>query len=296
LFPGIVTFFLAILLGNLGNNIFLPAMQAYLGDHVEYNKRGLYLAVTELSWALSFILLIPLAGLLLEYSTWFMPYVALSVLGAMMMLVLWRFIPQDRPEVLEPLTIFSDIKKVLLYTPAVLGMLMGTAFVSGNELINVVFGVWMQDSFGLQIAALGAASAVIGFSELAGEGITAILVDRLGKERSIGISLLLNGLWVITLPILGKSLPGAFIWLFVFYLTFEVGIVSALPLMTEVQPAARATMMSLFIAALSLGRAVGDIVAPKLYQGGFIVNALVCMALDAIALIILTRIKLPKRI
>jgi predicted MFS family arabinose efflux permease len=296
LFPGIVTFFLAILLGNLGNNIFLPAMQAYLGDHVEYNKRGLYLAVTELSWALSFILLIPLAGLLLEYTSWYMPYVALSILGAIMMLVLWRFIPQDRPEVLEPLTIFSDIKKVLLYTPAVLGMLMGTAFITGNELINVVFGVWMQDSFGLQIAALGAASAVIGFSELAGEGITAILVDRLGKERSIGISLLLNGLWVITLPMLGKSLPGAFVWLFVFYLTFEVGIVSALPLMTEVQPAARATMMSLFIAALSLGRAVGDIVAPKLYQGGFIVNALVCMALDAIALIILTRIKLPKKI
>ena len=62
LFPSYFTFFLAIMVGNLGNNIFLPSMQAYLGDLVPYNKRGLYLAITELSWALSFILLVPLAG------------------------------------------------------------------------------------------------------------------------------------------------------------------------------------------------------------------------------------------
>ena len=61
-FPSYLTFFLAIMLGNLGNNIFIPSLQAYVGDHVSYQKRGFYLAVTELSWALSFILLVPMAG------------------------------------------------------------------------------------------------------------------------------------------------------------------------------------------------------------------------------------------
>lgn len=294
IFPGYFTLFLAIMLGNLGNNIFLPAMQAYLGDHTPYNRRGLYVAITELSWALSFILLVPLAGLIIAKTTWYGPYIALSVLGVIMTLVLWKFIPADMPTQPEPLNLIQDIKKVLAYAPAILGILMGTAFITGNEIVNVVFGVWMQNSFGLQIAALGAASAVIGFSELAGEGITAWLADRLGKERSIALSLILNAAWAFTLPWLGKSLPGALVWLFFFYFTFEIGIVSALPLMTEVTPLTRATTMSLFLAALSLGRALGDVVAPILYRGGFMLNALAGVALDLLALLALSRIKLPK--
>lgn len=295
LFPHIITFFITILLCNLGNNLLISAIQAYLGDRVAYQKRGLYLAIGELSWAVAFIVMVPLAGLVLERSNWNAPYVWLTVFGAVMTAVIWRFVPQDKPVEPEPLTIFKDIKKVLRSTPAILGMLMGTAFIIGNELVSVVFGVWMQDSFGLQIAALGAASMVIGFSELGGEGLAALLADRIGKERLMGISFLLNGLWVISLPWLGQSEVGAFVWLFMFYLTFEVGIVSALPVMTELVPQARATMMALFIAALSIGRALGDVVAPWLYTGGFMINALVCLGLDLVAVVILTRIKLPKQ-
>jgi predicted MFS family arabinose efflux permease len=208
--------------------------------------------------------------------------------------LLWKLVPTDKPLEPEPIMIMRDIRKVLSYTPALIGILMGTSFITGNEVINVVFGVWMQDSFGLQVAALGAASFVIGVSELTGEGVTAVLADRLGKERTIGLSVLINGLWMLTVPLLGKSLPGAFVWLFVFFLTFEVGIVSALPLMTELTPATRATTMSLFIAALSLGRALGDIVAPILYRGGFMANAIACLVLDLLAVLALNRIRLPK--
>jgi len=293
IFPNYFTFFLAIMLGNLGNNIFLPAMQAYLGDHSPYEKRGFVMAVTELSWALSFILLVPLAGLLMEWSTWYAPFIALSAAGILMAILLIILIPADHPLEPEPITIFRDIKKVLLYLPAVFGILTGTLFITGNEVVSVVFGVWMQSSFGLQVAALGAASMVIGFAELGGEGLVALITDRLGKERTIGLSLILNALWVIALPWLAKSELGGFIWLFVFYLTFEVAIVSILPLISEITPATRATMMSLFIAALSLGRALGDILAPWLYRSGFLVNAAVCAGLDILALIALSRIKLP---
>lgn len=295
LFPHIITFFFTILLCNLGNNLLISAIQAYLGDHVAYQKRGLYLAISELSWALSFIVMVPLAGLVLGKSNWNAPFFWLTGIGALMMVVLWLAVPADRPLENEPLTIFKDIRTVLSSTPAVIGMAMGTAFIIGNELVNVVFGVWMQDSFGLEIAALGVASMVIGFSELGGEGLAALLADRVGKERLMAISFMLNGLWVISLPRLGQSQAGAFVWLFVFYLTFEIGIVSALPVMTEVVPQARATMMALFIAALSIGRALGDVVAPILYTRGFIVNATACLALDLIAVFLLSRIHVRKR-
>ncbi|HPD61836.1 MAG TPA: MFS transporter [Anaerolineaceae bacterium] len=294
LFPSYFTFFLAILVGNLGNNIFLPSMQAYLGDLVPYNKRGLYLAITELSWALSFILLVPLAGLIITNTYWYGPFIALSVLGSVMTILLWVLIPADHPANPEPLAIFSDIKKVILYPPALLSILMGTLFVAGNELVNVVFGVWIKDSFGLQIAALGAASIVIGLSELGGEGVSALLTDRLGKERTIALSLILNSLWVITLPWLGKTTSGAMVWLFFFYLTFEVAIVSTLPLMTEVTPATRATLLSLFVAAISLGRSLADVLAPLLFRGGFLVNVLVCVGFNLLSILALSRIRLPR--
>lgn len=292
-FPSYFTFFLAIMMGNLGNNIFLPAMQAYLGDIVPYNKRGRYLAITELSWALSFILLVPLAGVIIANTYWYGPFIVLSLLGLLMTFLLWKRIPPDQPANPEPVAVFRDIKKVLSYPPALFSILMGTLFFTGNELVNVVFGVWIQDAFGLQVAALGAASIVIGLSELGGEGVSALLTDRLGKERTVAFSLVLNSLWVITLPWLGGTALGAMVFLFFFYFTFEIAIVSTLPLMTEVTPATRATLLSLFLAALSLGRALGDVAAPLLYRGGFIINVLVCVGLNLLSLLALSRIKLP---
>jgi predicted MFS family arabinose efflux permease len=134
---------------------------------------------------------------------------------------------------------------------------------------------------------------VIGFSELGGEGIAAFLADRIGKERSIAAGIILSSLTVITLPLVGSSIVGAFIWLFLFYLSFEVVVISALPLMSEIMPSSRATMMALFIAALSIGRALGDLAAPPLYKGGILVNGAVSLLFNLLALFLLSRIKLP---
>ena len=127
-----------------------------------------------------------------------------------------------------------------------------------------IFGVWLEDSFDLQIAALGAASAVIGLSELGGEGLVAAFVDRLGKPRAIGLGLAANCLAALALLFLGRTQAGALVGLFFFYITFEFTLVSIIPLMTELLPSARATLMAFNMAALSLGRALGDLLAPRL--------------------------------
>lgn len=295
LLPNYTTLFLAILLGNLGNNVYASSLQAYLGDHVPYEKRGLYITITELPWALSFILLVPLAGSLISGIAWYAPFWFLSGLVAVMIVLLFIFLPNDKPTVNEEQTIFSDLKKVLSYKPALIGLAMGFLILAGNEVVNVVFGVWIQNTFNLQITALAAASAIIGFSELSGEGITALIVDRLGKERTITLGLILSSVFVLTLPWLGRFEVGALIWLFLFYFTFEIVLISTLPLMTEVIPEARATMMALFIAAGALGRAFGDLVSPQLFKGGFWINAAACLLLNILAGVALSQIKLPAR-
>ena len=293
LIPSYGTLFLVIMLGNLGNNLYLPAMQAYVGDHVPYQKRGLYLAITELSWALSFVLIVPLAGWIIEITTWYAPFLLVGVLGLVMMFLLWRNLPADHIAEPPPGSLFSDFKRIFSFAPAVLGLAFGVAICAANEVVNVVFGVWIQTSYGVEIAALGAATLLIGISEMTGEGLTAYLADHIGKQRSVGLGLILNALVSASLPLFSRSLTGAFIWLFLFYMTFELAIISSLPLMTEVFPKARATMMALLIAAFSLGRALADLIAPLLYRQGISFNGFAAVGFNILALVLLSLVKLP---
>jgi predicted MFS family arabinose efflux permease len=164
---------------------------------------------------------------------------------------------------------------------------LGLLISAGNEVVNLIFGVWMEDAFGLHIIALGLTAAVIGFAELGGETISIGLTDRLGKPRSVGLGILLNCLTALLLPLLGGSLPGALVGLFLFYITFEFTLVSSIPMMTEILPSARATLMATNVAALSLGRALGAYFAPHLYNWGISSSALATLALNILALIAL---------
>ena len=53
--PTFAAFVVTLCFTMLGKYIFDPAMQAYLGDRVAYQRRGLVVAVTELGWSLSFV-------------------------------------------------------------------------------------------------------------------------------------------------------------------------------------------------------------------------------------------------
>ena len=161
---------------------------------------------------------------------------------------------------------------------------------AANEVVNLVFGVWIEASFGLQVAALGAASLVIGFAELGGEALVSGLTDRVGKTRAVAGGVLLNMLAALSLPLLGGTLTGAFIGLFFFYVTFEFALVSFIPLATEVHPKARATFMALIVTAIMLGRAIGALISPVTYEAGILASAGAAILLDFLAVLVLWRI------
>jgi Major Facilitator Superfamily. len=164
-----------------------------------------------------------------------------------------------------------------------------------NEVVSLYFGVWLENSFQLQVAALGAASAVIGFAELSGETLTAGLVDRIGKKTATIIGLVLNGIFALLLPWLGQTLPGAYIGLFLFYLTFEFTIVCSLPLATEIMPEARAALLGLDVMVFAFGRMLAAAIAPTLFDQGFLANCVAAFVLNILSLILLARVKLVQK-
>ena len=268
LWPSYPVFVIMLVLGIMANFVFTPSMQAFLGDRVPYERRGLVLGLTEMGWSLAFIVGVPLVGLLIVRGGWSAPFPWLTGLGILAMIGLAVLLPHDRPTATNKTNLWANLRTVLSYWPALAGILMCICMAASNELVNLTFGTWLEEAFKVKIAALAAASVVIGASELSGEVLVSGLVDRLGKRRAVIIGLALNGLLVLALPQIGKTMAGALVGLFFIYLTFEFTVVSSIPLMTEVVPRARATFMSIVIASMAIGRALGALIVPFLFGAG----------------------------
>jgi predicted MFS family arabinose efflux permease len=179
----------------------------------------------------------------------------------------------------------KNVRAVLTNVPALAGVFIALWASAANELVNLIFGIWLEDSFGLKIAALAGASAVIGFSELSGEGLVALTTDRLGKPRALVLGLTGNILASLLLPVVGRTEIGALAGLFLFYITFEYVMISHIPLMTEVMPGARATLLSFNVAGHSLGRVIGALLATFIYQNfGFLPVTLLAVLFNVAAL------------
>jgi predicted MFS family arabinose efflux permease len=268
IWPTFPAFMLALILSIIGKFAYDPSMQAYLGDRVAYQQRGRVLAITELNWSLSFIIGVPLMGFLIARYGWRAPFPVLAVLGLGAFGILAWMVPHEnvRPGVQSGL--WRNLRTMFNYPPVMAGLAMALLISSANEMVNLVFGVWLENSFGLMFAALGAASAVIGFAELSGESLAAAFTDRLGKPLAVSLGLGLNCLAVLALALLGRSTTGAIIGLFFFYITFEYAVVSSIPMMSEVMPSARATVMAVTGASISLGRALGALLGTPLYLYG----------------------------
>ncbi len=295
LWPTFTAFFISLSLAIIGYLIFVPSLQAYLGDQVPYEKRGRVLAITEFAWSLSAIIGLPLIGLIIARHGWLAPFPLIACLGALAFILLAWMLPKDPAPRSGGAGFLTNLRAVFTYPPALAALLMAGLYTAANETITLVYGVWVEQAFSLSIVSLGVAALAIGMSELGGEGLVTAFTDKIGKPKAIAVGLVGNCLAALALPFLGRWLSGALISLFLFYLTFEFTIVSGIPLMSEIFPSARATMLASHMAMIALGRTIGDLLAPALFTQKFIpgisANALAAILFNLLALLALTRIK-----
>lgn len=285
--------FLGLSLGaiGLGKVIYDPAMHAYLGDVVPYRQRGRAIALTELSWAGSFFLGMPAIGLIIQYQGWQAPFLWLGIGALAVAVLIWRALPRDdgwQGRIAGWRAMFGIIRRQPVVW-IVFGYIL--LIMMANEIILIVYGAWMEDSFGLSLASLGLAAGVIGGAEIMGELFAGWSVDRFGKRPVILVTGVLTVLMYLILPFTGiTSLTGALISLFFLFLFFEITVVGGIPLLTEVMPTARSVLLSMALAGGSLGRAIGALAGPALWQaGGLSYTSLATGAVMATAIFLLFR-------
>lgn len=290
--PSLVTFAIALSITFLGMYVYMSAVQAYLGDTVPYAQRGRAMSIFELAWSFAFIIGMPLLGFLIGRYGWQSPFPILTGLGVISLVAIWLFIPKSLPEGNgQKSGMLSGLKTVFASPAARANLMLVFTFLMGNEMINLMFGVWLEDTFALKITGLGAASIVLGLADLSGEGLSTVIIDKLGKQRTIRIALVVTALASLAMPFARNSLVLTLACLFMIFLTFEVAFIGIMAISSEILPKARATLMASNVAAVSLGRGVGAMFSPLLYGISFFANAGAALMLAFVALLLVNKLK-----
>ena len=261
-----------------------PAMEAYIGDAVPYERRGRVMGILELPWSLAWLIGVPVAGFLIARMGWRAPFWGIAALGTVSLLAAWLVRTQSGPSQTNTRPPF----RIQLTGPAIMALLVSCLLTVANENIFIVYGAWMESQFGLAIATLGLVSIVIAVAELAAEASSAGLVDQLGKRRAVLGGLALGAIAYLLLPPLARNHGSALLGITLVVLTFEFTIVSMLPLVSELTPDTRGTLLAVNVAVMSLGRMVGSLSGPRLWtHSGLWANALVSAGIMLVALLIL---------
>ncbi|OQY79518.1 MAG: hypothetical protein B6D41_22515 [Chloroflexi bacterium UTCFX4] len=251
---------------GLSSILYVPAQQAYLGDQVPYARRGRIMAIAEIAWSLAAIIGLPLMGFVVQTRGWRASFVAVGMVALGALALLWFALPRDKPNASHAARAMGKAYWEALRAPMALAVIV-TTFLSAamNENINIVFADWLNRAFGMDAVALGIVAAAIGGAEFVAQMMVALFVDRIGKWKMVAGGLVLGVGAYLLLPFLGATAWSGGAGVVLTFFAFELTIVAALPLITEIAPNARATLLSLGVAGFSLGRAAGSFIGPLVY-------------------------------
>ena len=268
-----------------------PAMQAFIADAVPYEKRGRALGTIEYSWAGSWLLGVPVAGFLIARWSWHTPFLLIALLGLVSLLATWRSPALSGKPAPAGRTSASKVRpdlSALRDRSTVAALVVCGLVILGNENFLVIYGAWMEKQFALSPGRLGLISTVVAVAELAGAALTVASVDRLGKRAGLLLGLAVNIAAYVVLPFVVTSLIPALVGVVFLAMTSEFSIVATLPLISEMAPKARGTVMAIHAALTALAAALAALFGPRLWgRGGLGAVTLVSASAVMLAFVVL---------
>lgn len=259
-------------------------MQGWFGSRVPYERRGRVLGITELTWAGGLLASVPLSGYLIARTSWRAQFAVVGVLLAAGIVAVLVLMADDRPR--ERRRVRMPLTRPRL---AVLGVIALFSFAAQG--MFVIYGAWLEADLGLDVTGIGVFTLVVVASELAGEGVVAGLGDRLGLRRSVLVSLLVSAGAYAALGQVGTSLLAAIVVVVVWFVAYEITIVSTVPFVTELGGSGRDRLLGLMVAVVSIARAAAALVMPLVFTaGGIRAAGLLATACSVLAAVVLATV------
>lgn len=289
--PVFWTFAVAIIAGGVIKVIFDPTMQAYLGDIVPYSQRGKAISLTEFGWSGAFLIGAPLTGWLIAQQGWSAPFLWLGLAAVPTAVLLRRALPPTGKTAGHETAGLGYIWRTLRRYPVIWAssLFMMLALVA-QESFFIVYGDWMESVFKLNLTSLGAATILIGVAETCGEATAGWSTDRFGKRPVTILCGLINAAIFLLIPLSTGSLVTAVVAMVALFFTFEVAVVGAIPLLTELVPGARTVVMSMSLGAMAAGRTIGSLIGPIAWsRAGVAGNSIIAAVMMLLAVLVLFR-------
>ena len=308
---------------GLARPLFELPMQTWVSEHVPRSARGRALGVSELGWALSLAVTVPVAGVLIERIGWRSPFLLVALLAVCGAVVLRTTVPEDGPPSrvrttaarasvasVRPTPVASPRPTPIASrrampvpsprpSPVVRRRRLTTGWavcagaalaVAAGEAVLVVYGQWLSNVFGLSVARIGMSTLLIVAAELMGEGLVVAVADRVGLCRTLFSAIALSLLGYAVLGLVGGRVGTAYTVISAVFVAFEVTVVAliALASVTAAHIDDRRTLLGRLMCAVACGNALGAAVAPVWYAAGgigLVGKAAAAMAMLALAVL-----------
>lgn len=260
--PNVYIFTLGVTLISVTKNFFDLGMSGWISDHVPYEKRGRYIGITEISWALGLLIGVSLMGLITAVSSWRAGFIA-GVFGVAVSIIF--IASRIKAEVHEASSRDVDDGTRLSGRG---WLVVATMFATmcASQCIFITFGAWLNDEFGFGAIGIAAVGFSFGVVELYASITSANKTDQWGKEKSIAIGCLIMIPGGVALWLVSHNLILGLGALLIYILGFEFAVVSMLPLSTHLVPKRPGSGLGLVIGAGTLGRSVMSFVATRAYE------------------------------
>ena len=281
--PNIFVFTLGVTLISVTKNFFDLGMSGWISDHVPYEKRGRYIGITEISWALGLLIGVSLMGVVTALVSWRAGFVLGVVATACSLIFISSRIKSEEHEVAS--RIADDGMRLSGRGWLVVATMFST--MCASQCIFITFGAWLDDEFGFGAIGIAAVGFSFGVVELYASITSANKTDNWGKEKSIAIGCIIMVPGGLALWLVPHNLVFGLIALLIYILGFEFAVVSMLPLATHLVPKRPGSGLGLVIGAGTLGRGVMSLVATRAYEssGGIAMPSLIGAISAAVATI-----------
>ena len=286
--PGAVAFGIGLFAVAVGRAFYDISFGAWIGDEVEFARRGRASGLGELAWSGAFLLGVPVAGLVMSVTSWRVPYLLSALVMLASIPVVRSTLATRAPQGDAGAPVAAPARLTLLHL-AVFCTSLGAA------LLLVTEGAWFELELGLTERAVSGVVVLLGIGEVVGALLAAGLSDRAGKRLTMAAGLVVLVPAAVAMGVIDASQIAGVAAAFVVGLGFELAFVSALPLVVEVPEERRAGSLSLAIASLTGARTVAAIVGTAVFDlsGMGAVAVLSVPALLAGLLVVTTSVREP---
>lgn len=256
-----------------GLTSFTPTLHAFLSERLPWNRRGRGLAIVEYSWALAGIAGLFLIGFLIEFAGWRAPFFLLAGGLAVAWVVFGRVRGAGRPAEQAPRArqawgeVIGDFLDLGANARSAWSNMLLSGFIGFAGInIFIVHGAWLNRSYGLRTTQLGTVALLLGVADLAGSGLASLILDRLGKRRSVLLGAGSALFTFLALPQFDVSATLVIAGLALSRFAFEFCIVGNIALLSEQVPAQRGKVLSQGAMVMLAGFSLGSLAGPWLFE------------------------------